>query len=99
MFFLTFRMDRRTASFGRLVIILIDALRADFVLPMESDLPRMKFVESLINLNETISFKAKANPPTVTLPRIKVNCIILAHRSSPLRSLLWAVTPLDGQIS
>ena len=55
------------------MIILIDALRADFVLPMESDLPRMKFVESLINLNETISFKAKANPPTVTLPRIKVN--------------------------
>ncbi len=66
--------------FDRLVFILIDALRADFVLPLEGaqhDLPRMSFTEKLIKDGKTLSFRAKANPPTVTLPRIKVR--LLSH--------------------
>ena len=60
-------------TFGRLVFVLIDALRADFVLPTsKSSLPRMKFVSDLIEQNKTLSFLAKAHPPTVTLPRLKV---------------------------
>ena len=59
--------------FDRLVFVLVDALRADFVLPrVDSTLPRMQFVEQLIKQKETHSFIAKAHPPTVTMPRIKV---------------------------
>ena len=77
--------------FGRLVVVLIDALRADFVLPVESNLnlPRMRFVEKLIVQRETISFRAKANPPTVTLPKIKVKmpvCFITAVQVLPALS-------------
>jgi hypothetical protein len=66
------------ASYGRMIFILIDALRADFVLPDVKDfqsgnLARMKFVSSLILRNETISFTALAHPPTVTMPRVKVS--------------------------
>lgn len=59
--------------FGRLVLILIDALRADFVIPESSSkLPRMKFVGELMEKGMTHTFIAKARPPTVTMPRIKV---------------------------
>jgi len=66
--------------YGRLVIILIDALRTDFVLPdISSDgeytsctEPRMSSVCSLIVGQQTTGFHSVAHPPTVTLPRIKV---------------------------
>jgi len=69
------------ATFDRVIFILIDALRADFVLPCapdssESDLAQMKFVRSLIERNETVSYVAVAQPPTVTMPRVKVRLII-----------------------
>ena len=62
--------------FGRTVLILIDALRADFVLPeyAEGDdgFSRMEFLRSLIDSRQTYSYISRAHPPTVTMPRIKV---------------------------
>ena len=56
-----------------MVLVLIDALRADFVMDsLHSNLPKMKFVKSLEEKGEAISVLAKAHPPTVTMPRIKV---------------------------
>ena len=70
------------AKFDRLVIVLVDALRADFVLPVGNpDLPRMEFVKKMVSENRTFSFLAKAHPPTVTLPRIKV-LVLFANISS-----------------
>ena len=62
--------------YSRLVFVLIDALRADFVLPGSvHNLPKMEFLRNKILRNESYSFIAKAHPPTVTLPRIKVMSI------------------------
>ncbi|XP_067027417.1 GPI ethanolamine phosphate transferase 2-like isoform X1 [Acropora muricata] len=57
-----------SAKFGRLVILLIDALRADFVF---SEQVKMPFTQEMIRNNQSFSFLAKAHPPTVTMPRIK----------------------------
>jgi ethanolaminephosphotransferase len=60
-------------TYDRLVLVVIDALRADFVLPGgTSSLAQMEFVKNLIHKNETYSYMARAHPPTVTMPRIKV---------------------------
>ena len=56
--------------FDKLVIILIDALRADFIL--ESEKNGMSNVSEMIRDGRGIAFDVKAHPPTVTLPRIKV---------------------------
>ncbi|XP_038067986.1 GPI ethanolamine phosphate transferase 2-like [Patiria miniata] len=56
--------------FGRLVVILIDALRADFVYG-ERNKYDMPYTRMLIGLGGTRSFLARAHPPTVTMPRIK----------------------------
>ena len=66
--------------YGRLVIILIDALRTDFVLPevgRDGDYtlcnePKMSTTCHRIVDHQTASFHAVAHPPTVTMPRIKV---------------------------
>jgi len=66
--------------YGRLVIILIDALRTDFVLPEVGkdgkytvcSEPKMSTICRYIVNHQTASFHAVAHPPTVTLPRIKV---------------------------
>jgi len=66
--------------YGRLVVIVIDALRTDFVLPSVSSdgkytsckEPRMTTVCRQIVDQQTASFHAVAHPPTVTMPRIKV---------------------------
>lgn len=63
--------------FQKMIFVLIDALRADFVLPLPGgDLPRMEFVSRLVDNKETFSFLARAHAPTVTMPRIKVSVII-----------------------
>jgi predicted AlkP superfamily pyrophosphatase or phosphodiesterase len=69
---------------GKLVIVVIDALRADFVLshkdllragvdygPIE-ERPKVAYLEDMIEKGEAVCVIAKATPPTVTLPRIKV---------------------------
>nr|CAG8499725.1 12721_t:CDS:10 [Entrophospora candida] len=57
-----------TPKFDRLVLVLIDALRSDFVFGENSE---MKFVKSLIENHYAIPYTAIATAPTVTLPRIK----------------------------
>jgi ethanolaminephosphotransferase len=56
--------------YGRLVIMLIDALRADFVF---GDAGRsMPYTRRLLENGRSLNFIARAHPPTVTMPRIKV---------------------------
>ena len=72
---------------GQLVVVLIDALRADFVLGRDAlrdagvdygagcaDRPKIAFLEAALagERAEARAVVAKATPPTVTLPRIKV---------------------------
>ncbi|RHZ52439.1 hypothetical protein Glove_461g70 [Diversispora epigaea] len=54
--------------FDRLVFMLVDALRSDFVFGENSG---MEFVKSLIESHRAIPYTAHASAPTVTLPRIK----------------------------
>ncbi|XP_022102881.1 GPI ethanolamine phosphate transferase 2-like isoform X2 [Acanthaster planci] len=56
--------------FGRLVVVLIDALRADFVFG-ERNHDHMPYTRALLSRGATRSFLARAHPPTVTMPRIK----------------------------
>jgi len=65
------------ASFSRVVVIVIDALRADFVFDLESSTfdPHqhpMPYLRSLIEKHRAIPFVSRAAIPTVTMPRIKV---------------------------
>lgn len=56
--------------FKRVVIVLIDALREDFV--FSSDGRRfMPYTRHVVEKGSSHSFIAKARPPTVTMPRIK----------------------------
>ncbi|KAI9317081.1 alkaline-phosphatase-like protein [Dichotomocladium elegans] len=55
-------------QFDRLIFIVIDALRNDFILGQES---AFDFVKSRIESGEAEAFTAKATAPTVTMPRIK----------------------------
>lgn len=55
-------------KFDRLVFMLVDALRSDFVFGENSD---MNFVKNLIENHHAVPYTAIATAPTVTLPRIK----------------------------
>lgn len=55
-------------TFGKVVMIIIDALRADFVLSPSS---HMKYLHEMISNGRAIAFTSIAKPPTVTMPRIK----------------------------
>ncbi|KAM3938825.1 GPI ethanolamine phosphate transferase 2 [Leptodactylus fuscus] len=56
--------------FKRVVILLIDALRQDFVYGVKGK-EHMPYITQLIEKGSTLSFIAKATAPTVTMPRIK----------------------------
>ncbi|KAJ1987163.1 major facilitator super transporter protein [Dimargaris cristalligena] len=57
------------ASFGRLVVMVVDALRYDFVLaPQRSHMP---FTQNLIRSGQALAYVARASPPTVTMPCLK----------------------------
>lgn len=56
---------------GRVVIMLIDGLREDFIFGPKG-VNHMKFTRNLIDRGQARSFVARAQPPTVTMPRIKV---------------------------
>jgi len=58
------------ASFDKLVVMLVDALRADFVYNHTSS--EFKFARQLMAAGKAVPFAAAAHSPTVTLPRIKV---------------------------
>ncbi|GCB73369.1 hypothetical protein scyTo_0002505 [Scyliorhinus torazame] len=57
--------------FGRIVVMLVDALREDFVFGPKGR-QFMPYVRHLVEQGSSHSFIAKAWPPTVTMPRIKV---------------------------
>ncbi|KAA1065404.1 major facilitator super transporter protein [Puccinia graminis f. sp. tritici] len=56
------------APFDRLVFVLIDALRSDFMFGTDS---RMNFTQSLVRDGKALPYTAIAQAPTVTLPRLK----------------------------
>ncbi|XP_061107998.1 GPI ethanolamine phosphate transferase 2 isoform X5 [Conger conger] len=56
--------------FHRVVIVLIDALREDFVFGSKGQ-QYMPYTQHLVERGSSHSFVAKARPPTVTMPRIK----------------------------
>ncbi|XP_040273541.1 GPI ethanolamine phosphate transferase 2 [Bufo bufo] len=56
--------------FKRVVILLIDALRQDFVFGVKGK-EHMPYITQLIEKGSTLSFIAEATAPTVTMPRIK----------------------------
>ncbi|GAA6004814.1 hypothetical protein JCM11491_002242 [Sporobolomyces phaffii] len=56
------------APFSRLVFMVVDALRSDFVHGPDSS---MDFVRSLVTAGRAIPYTAVAQSPTVTLPRLK----------------------------
>ncbi|GAA5986715.1 hypothetical protein JCM5350_000509 [Sporobolomyces pararoseus] len=62
------RKIEREQPFSRLVFMLVDALRSDFVFGSESE---MYFAKSLIANRQALPYTAIAQPPTVTLPRLK----------------------------
>ncbi|XP_043334315.1 GPI ethanolamine phosphate transferase 2-like [Cervus canadensis] len=67
--------------FSKVVIMLIDALRDDFVFGSKG-VKFMPYTTYLVERGSSLSFVAEAKPPTVTMPRIKV----LAPHSSPVRN-------------
>ncbi len=76
--------------FKRVVIMLVDALREDFVLGPSGRM-YMPYTRHLVERGSSHSFVAKARPPTVTMPRIKVRCYCVARVSrcgdSPVQSV------------
>ncbi|KAK3577520.1 hypothetical protein CHS0354_026476 [Potamilus streckersoni] len=62
------KLISQITHYDKIVIVLIDALRADFVLNHSTP---MKYVQTMMDRGKTLSYIVKANPPTVTLPRIK----------------------------
>ncbi|KAF1998894.1 GPI ethanolamine phosphate transferas-like protein 2 [Amniculicola lignicola CBS 123094] len=56
------------AQFDRIVFMVVDALRSDFVFGKESG---MEFVHSLIIQGSALPFTAHATSPTITMPRVK----------------------------
>uniref|UniRef100_T1K8C0 GPI ethanolamine phosphate transferase 2 C-terminal domain-containing protein n=1 Tax=Tetranychus urticae TaxID=32264 RepID=T1K8C0_TETUR len=57
---------KKEPMFKKLVFVLIDALRADFI-----SVQSMPFVSELLNNNTAIRFTSTAATPTVTMPRLK----------------------------
>ena len=61
--------DKSKPAFNKLVFVVIDALRSDFL--YSEDNSGFSFVHSKINSGEAWGYTAYSNPPTVTLPRLK----------------------------
>lgn len=59
----------KDAQFDRVVVMVVDAMRSDFM--FSSSMSLMSFVHSMIEQGLAIPFTAYAHPPTVTLPRLK----------------------------
>uniref|UniRef100_A0A3B3YN03 Phosphatidylinositol glycan anchor biosynthesis class G n=1 Tax=Poecilia mexicana TaxID=48701 RepID=A0A3B3YN03_9TELE len=64
--------------FRRVVLMVVDALREDFVFGPSGG-SHMPYTRYLVEKGSSHSFVAKARPPTVTMPRIKVRCYIYPH--------------------
>ncbi|KIW09490.1 uncharacterized protein PV09_00368 [Verruconis gallopava] len=57
-----------SAQFDKLIFMVVDALRSDFVYGHDSG---FKFTQSLIRSGEALPFTAHATSPTITMPRVK----------------------------
>lgn len=57
-----------TAKFDKVVFMVVDALRSDFMFSEDSG---FHYLHQLINSGDAMPFTAFSNPPTVTLPRLK----------------------------
>ncbi|CEP64737.1 mannose-ethanolamine phosphotransferase LAS21 LALA0_S13e01882g [Lachancea lanzarotensis] len=55
--------------FEKLVLVVIDALRADYL--FQDEMSQFSFVHGLLNDGHAWGYTAYSNPPTVTLPRLK----------------------------
>ncbi|KAL2262095.1 hypothetical protein VTK26DRAFT_2497 [Humicola hyalothermophila] len=78
--------DPPAAPFDKLVFMVIDALRSDFVYTAGSG---FEFTQSLIRDGAALPFTAHATPPTVTMPRLK------AITTGSIPSFLDVVLNLD----
>ncbi|KAK5061599.1 hypothetical protein LTR84_008143 [Exophiala bonariae] len=58
----------RAAPFDRVIFMVVDALRSDFVFGNSSG---FQFTQSLIRNGAAIPFTGHASPPTITMPRVK----------------------------
>jgi ethanolaminephosphotransferase len=58
----------RTAPFDRIIFMVVDALRSDFVYGNASN---FHFTQSLIRSGGAVPFTGHASPPTITMPRVK----------------------------
>lgn len=58
----------RGAQFDKLILMVVDAMRSDFMFSQES---QMTFLHDLIENGNAVPFTAYSHPPTVTLPRLK----------------------------
>ncbi|CAM1309020.1 PIGG (predicted) [Pycnogonum litorale] len=65
-----FSFHNQRPQYDRIVLIVIDALREDFVFG-KLHKKNMKFTNDLLDNKDGLGFVAVVNPPTVTLPRIK----------------------------
>ncbi|KAF2158178.1 alkaline phosphatase-like protein [Myriangium duriaei CBS 260.36] len=61
-------VQRPNRMFNKVVLMVVDALRSDFVYGAESG---FNFTQGLIRSGAALPFTAYAAPPTVTMPRIK----------------------------
>lgn len=59
---------RPEAQFDKLIFMVVDALRSDFVYSENSG---FAFVQSLVRSGDAIPFTAHATSPTITMPRVK----------------------------
>lgn len=62
-------MNNSRAHFDKLIVIVVDAMRSDFMYSSQDSL--MSFLHSLIRNGSALPFTAFSHPPTVTLPRLK----------------------------
>ncbi|KAL8143454.1 hypothetical protein V2J09_016486 [Rumex salicifolius] len=69
--------SQHSASFDRLILMVIDGLPAEFVLGKDGQPPpkdlidAMPYTQSLLSNGMGIGYHAEAAPPTVTMPRLK----------------------------
>lgn len=61
-------VDDRGAQFDKLIFMVVDAMRSDFMFSQDS---QMTFLHHLIDCGNALPFTAYSHPPTVTLPRLK----------------------------
>ncbi|ODQ64768.1 alkaline phosphatase-like protein [Nadsonia fulvescens var. elongata DSM 6958] len=66
--FSTYNEDGEGPMFDKMIFMVVDAMRSDYIFSTESNMP---FLHSLINKGCAVGFTAHSTPPTVTLPRIK----------------------------